>query len=219
MEETTISRRTFAVGAMVAGSAVVLGGTFSVSAAAADQENDKAPVSDQYGFLVDMNKCVGCEKCVTACRTYNRLSEDTPNRRVVSVLVNSFGEDVFISTSCMHCDEPNCMRVCPAGAISKGEAGIVSVDKQKCIGCKYCFQACPYGVPHYNSVAMDKCDCCLDAGIEPGQTPYCVQACIFNALTYGPIDELIGTARSRGLAVEAVGKQCDPNCFLVGEVG
>ena len=114
----------------------------------------------------------------------------------------------------MHCDEPNRMRVCPAGAISKGEVGIVHVDKDKCIGCKYCYQACPYGVPNYDEEAMDKCDCCLDAGIAPGETPYCVQACIFNALKYEPIDELVAKAEACSPPAGG-GAPCGPNCYLV----
>ncbi|MEI3230849.1 MAG: 4Fe-4S dicluster domain-containing protein [Gordonibacter pamelaeae] len=59
----------------------------------------------------------------------------------------------------------SCLKVRPAGAISKDATGIVKVDPDVCIGCKYCFQACPYEVPRYNSVSMDKCDCCQGAGV------------------------------------------------------
>ena len=74
------------------------------------------------------------------------------------------------------------MRVCPAGAISKDAHGIVKVNPDVCIGCKYCFQACPYEVPKYNSVSMDKCDCCQGSGVAIGEDPYCVRACKFGAL-------------------------------------
>ena len=66
---------------------------------------------------------------------------------------------------------------------------------------------------------MDKCDCCLGAGVAPGDTPYCVQACIFDALKYGPVDELRAEAEARGLAPVPVGEACGPNCLLVGERG
>lgn len=213
----TLLKGTAALGAsvLVVGGAGVVGGRAFAEAPAAE-ENAKSSVGNtQYGFMVDMGRCVDCEMCVAACRENNHLSDETPNRRTVATFLDSTGTNVYVSTSCMHCDEPNCMRVCPAGAISKGEAGIVSVDKDKCIGCKYCYQACPYGVPNYNSEAMDKCDCCLGSGIAPGETPYCVQACIFNALKYGPINELVAQAEGRGLEPVAVGEPCGPNCYLV----
>ena len=86
----------------------------------------------QYGFLVDLTKCVNCELCVEACRRENHLSDDTPDRRRISLYVNAKGENVTLSTSCMHCAEPSCLQVCPAGAITKGEAGIVAVDQERC---------------------------------------------------------------------------------------
>ena len=119
----------------------------------------------------------------------------------------------------MHCADPNCLRVCPAGAISKGEAGIVSVDPDRCIGCKYCFQACPYGVPKYNGVSMDKCDCCLGSGVAPGDTPHCVSACGFGALTYGAMEELQAEATRRHAEAAPVGEECGPSCLLVTERG
>lgn len=212
MGDHVLTRRAFAHGCALLGGIAALGAVSGCvsSASAADGE----PLS-QCGFLVDMGKCVGCGKCAVACRQYNHLSPDTPDRRTIATFENARQENVYVSTSCMHCDDPNCMRVCPAGAISKGDAGIVSVDKDKCIGCKYCYQACPYGVPNYNSEAMDKCDCCLGAGIAPGDTPYCAQACMFGALKYGPIEELKESARGKAVPV---GDQCGPNCYLIGEV-
>lgn len=186
--KTLMTRRVLLQGTAALGvSALAVGG--AVGAGSSAFAEDAAPgangpgVGDvQYGFLVDLGKCVNCELCIEACRRENRLSDDTPDRRRITLFVNAKGENVTLSTSCMHCGEPSCLRVCPAGAISKGDAGIVSVDQERCIGCKYCFQACPYEVPRYNSVAMDKCDCCLGAGVPAGETPHCVRACKFDAL-------------------------------------
>ncbi|MCI9129511.1 MAG: 4Fe-4S dicluster domain-containing protein [Eggerthellaceae bacterium] len=214
-ESVALSRRDFMKGGIAIGSCVIFGATAATLAAGKANADDADSLAGvQYGFLVDLNKCVGCENCVAACRKYNHLSEDTPNRRKVTKFTNSRQEDVYVSTSCMHCAEPSCERVCPSGAISKGNAGIVSTDKDRCIGCKYCFQACPYGVPHYNSVAMDKCDCCLDAGIVPGQTPYCVQNCKFGALRYGSMEELKEFARGNAVPI---GTPNDPSCLVIGE--
>lgn len=211
--DMNLSRRGFMKGGLVIGACMIFGAA-TAGAGIARAEGDSAVADVQYGFLVDLNKCVGCENCVAACRFYNKLSDDTPDRRVVRSFMNDQQIEVYASTSCMHCAQPSCERACPAGAISKGEAGIVSTDKDRCIGCKYCYQACPYGVPHYNSVAMDKCDCCLDAGVAPGETPYCVRSCKFGALRYGPIEELVSQAKGQ---VVQVGEPNDPSCWLVGE--
>ena len=226
-EPEAITRRGLIAGAATFGaSALVLGGlvTFDGQAQADTADGGGAEgavravaAAGQYGFLVDMGKCVGCERCVAACREANRLSEKTEDRRVVQVFVGEDAMNVYVSTACNHCADPNCLRVCPAGAISKGEAGIVSVNKERCIGCKYCYQACPYGVPSYNEVAMDKCDCCLSVGVAPGETPHCAQACIFDALRYGPLEELRAEAEARGGNPVPVGEACDPSCLLVGK--
>ena len=211
VDDTVLTRRGFLAGCATAtGSLVVIGPAVVQPAAAVE---GTAADNCQYGFLCDLSKCVGCENCVAACRDANHLSDNTPNRRHVDVFLNSRCSNVYVSTACNHCADPNCLRVCPAGAISKGTAGIVSVDKERCIGCKYCYQACPYGVPHYNEVAMDKCDCCLSAGVAPGDTPYCVRACKFDALKYGPIVQL----KEEHPEAVPVGEACDPSCVLVGE--
>lgn len=220
--KTLMTRRVLLQGTAALGvSALAVGG--AVGAGSSAFAEDAAPgangpgVGDvQYGFLVDLGKCVNCELCIEACRRENRLSDDTPDRRRITLFVNAKGENVTLSTSCMHCGEPSCLRVCPAGAISKDDAGIVSVDQERCIGCKYCFQACPYEVPRYNSVAMDKCDCCLDAGVPAGETPHCVRACKFDALRYGPLDEL--RAEADGAAVP-IAEANDPSCLLLGTRG
>lgn len=218
--KTELTRRNFAQGALLVGGCLVIAAACGARNASADEASPSGSLNDvQYGFLVRLDRCSGCENCVAACRTGNQLSPDTPDRRVVTSYLDEFQKTVYASTACNHCADPNCLRVCPAGAISKGAAGIVSVDKDRCIGCKYCFQACPYGVPHYNSTAMDKCDCCLDAGIAPGDTPFCVQACKFGALEYGPLNELRAEAEGRSVSVVPVGEECTPSCLLVTERG
>lgn len=214
-DECALTRRGFIKGGLVIGSSVIFAGGAAMTTAVAGEPGDESLANIQYGFLVDLNKCSGCENCVAACRHFNHLSDETPDRRTVAEFTNGKGEAVYVSTSCMHCAEPSCLRVCPAGAISKGSGGIVSTNKDRCIGCKYCFQACPYGVPRYDSVAMDKCDCCLSAGVAPGETPHCVRECKFNALQYGPIEDLV--AQAQGKAAQ-IGSPNDPSCWLIGEV-
>ncbi|MEC4273685.1 4Fe-4S dicluster domain-containing protein [Adlercreutzia sp. R25] len=91
----------------------------------------------------------------------------------------------------MHCESPSCATVCPAAAISKGPGGIVTVDETRCIGCKYCYEACPFEAPRYDEVSMYKCDCCRSAGVQVGDTPYCVRACKTQALRYGQLNDLL----------------------------
>ena len=218
-EAKLMSRRTLLqASAALGASALVIGGAVAPGAmACADgAAPEGGPGSTQYGFLVDLTKCVNCELCVEACRRENHLSDDTPDRRRISLYVNAKGENVTLSTSCMHCAEPSCLQVCPAGAITKGEAGIVAVDQERCIGCKYCYQACPYEVPRYNSVAMDKCDCCLGAGVPAGGTPHCVRACKFDALRYGPLDDLLASAGGKAVPIA---EPNDPSCLVIGTRG
>lgn len=144
----------------------------------------------RVGFLVKPRNCLNCQACVAACRKFNKTAKDRPARRTITKYEKD-GEALFVSTSCMHCEEPACASVCPAGAIKKAEDGVVYVDKDRCIGCKYCYQACPFGVPHYNSQAMDKCDCCTLGGTRPGNAPRCAEACKFGALHFGTVDELL----------------------------
>ncbi len=91
----------------------------------------------------------------------------------------------------MHCQDPVCVNVCPTTAMSKDENGIVSVDADKCIGCRYCEWACPYGAPQFNEAAgvMTKCNMCQDLVAEGGN-PACVDACPMRALEFGDIEEL-----------------------------
>ncbi len=191
MTERNVSRRDAVKTASAAAVILAVGGATVAMPAGARAAAADAKTAKQYGFLMDTAHCVNCKNCVTACRNYNNIPDDEVGRRHVTTYKKSNGKKVFVSTSCMHCENPSCLSVCPAGAISKGEGGVVTVDKKKCIGCKYCHQACPYGVPHYNEKGMDKCDCCLGSGVKLGDSPHCVDACQYDALHYGPVDELL----------------------------
>ena len=98
----------------------------------ADDAKPETLVGTQYGFLVEARRCVNCQNCVEACRKVN----GTPDRRRVTRYESDFGAEIYISTSCMHCEKPSCADVCPAGAINKRSDGIVVVDNSRCIGCK-----------------------------------------------------------------------------------
>lgn len=194
---TALDRRS-AVKIAAAASLLAAGGAciFMVDAAHAEDEGraeggrETGPYAGRVGFLVKPHNCLNCQACVEACRKFNKTPESRPARRHITKYEKD-GEALFVSTSCMHCEEPACASVCPAGAIKKAEDGVVYVDKDRCIGCKYCYQACPFGVPTYSSAAMDKCDCCTLGGTRPGNAPRCAEACKFGALHFGTVDELL----------------------------
>lgn len=210
-EAGLLSRRTLLKGGTVAGAVLALGGAASFSsgepALAADDASGAAP--EQYGFLVDVSKCVGCKNCISACRTKNALPDSYADRRWLEQSKTKAGKTRYLSHACMHCEDAACMNVCPAGALSKDAAGSVVINKDRCIGCKYCYQACPYGVPQYNEDGMDKCDTCRASGMAAGETPNCVQACKFGALQYGPLS---GIQQKRG--VERLEGPTQPSCYL-----
>lgn len=159
-------------------------------------------MAKQLGFYVNLADCSGCKACEIACKDRKELPLGVRWRRVYEYgggewvadgdqMVPSGVFHYFVSTACMHCEKPICMEVCPASAISKRDDGIVLIDPDKCIGCRYCSWACPYGAPQFNEEAkvMTKCDFCVELQAQ-GQKPACVDACPYRALEFGDIEEL-----------------------------
>jgi anaerobic dimethyl sulfoxide reductase subunit B len=159
-------------------------------------------MAKQKAFYFDSSACIGCKVCQVACQDKNNLPAGLLWRRVFSYGGGSWvqqGEtmlpnDIFVysvSTSCQHCEKPACLEVCPAAAISKRDDGIVLIDANKCIGCRYCQWACPYGAPQFNDEikAMTKCNFCYDLQ-DQGLNPACVDACVMRCLDFGDLDEL-----------------------------
>ena len=162
-------------------------------------------MANQKAFYFDASACVGCKACQIACADRNGLPSEILWRRVfhygggtwqarVDISDLWAPNNVFVyavSTSCQHCENPVCRDVCPVNAITKRDDGIVLINDDLCIGCRYCSWACPYGAPQFNEAAgvMTKCDFCAnlqDAGLNPA----CVDACIMRCLDYGELDEL-----------------------------
>jgi anaerobic dimethyl sulfoxide reductase subunit B len=159
-------------------------------------------MANQLAFYFDATACTGCKACQIACQDKNQLSTDVLWRRVISYSGGGwnvqegfwFPNNVFsyaVSTACNHCQDPICAKVCPTTAISKRDDGVVLIDANKCIGCRYCQWACPYGAPRFDSDAgvMTKCTFCEDL-LAKGGNPACVDACVMRALDFGPLDEL-----------------------------
>jgi anaerobic dimethyl sulfoxide reductase subunit B (iron-sulfur subunit) len=148
----------------------------------------------QIAFFVDTTRCINCKTCEIACKDFN---DSAVGRRIRKVRVFEGGEfpNVFaynISMSCNHCEEPVCVRHCPAGAYKKRAGdGIVVHDPERCIGCRYCTWLCPYGAPQYDAAEgrVRKCNLCVDR-LEKGQTPVCVSACPLRAIEIGRLEEI-----------------------------
>lgn len=160
----------------------------------------------QLGFYVNAERCIKCWACEVACKQWNNIPAGGVARRKVHEVTTGTFPNVkrsFVSLSCMHCADAPCAAVCPSGAITKRpEDGIVVVDKSKCFGCHYCFMACPFGIPQYTDEGMDKCDCCLGAGVAPGDAPHCVEACPMQCIEFGELDALgedLGAAAAAGI--------------------
>lgn len=155
----------------------------------------------QYAFYFDSSACSGCKACQVACKDNNSLPLSINWRQVVEVCGGGWAQvggawlsGVYaynISMACNHCERPICMEVCPAKAIFKRPDGIVLIDEKKCLGCRYCAWACPYGAPQYDLARglMTKCDFCVDQ-VEQGLPPACVAACPLRALDFGELSEL-----------------------------
>lgn len=141
---------------------------------------------DRRCFIFDINRCTGCGACVTACIIRGGDLEAGAKRAVCV-----FNEPrhpraplFFLSLACNHCEDPACARFCPALAYDQDPVtGVVRVNGDKCMGCKYCTWACPYDAPRYNVALgyVQKCDFCEDR-LENGEAPACVRACPVEAL-------------------------------------
>jgi len=148
----------------------------------------------QYAMLIDTRRCIGCHACSVACKSEFDVPLGKYRSWVEYVEKGNYpyvGRS-FIPRLCNHCAEPHCVDVCPTGATwRRDDDGVVVVDNDICIGCKYCLQACPYGARFLNPItgAADKCDFCqhrIGEGIEPS----CVNTCIGRARIFGDINDL-----------------------------
>ncbi len=147
----------------------------------------------RYAMVMDQRRCIGCQSCTVACRTWNELPMDIIYNPVVTEGV--LGEfphvhQTFTPLICMHCDNPPCTICCPCNASQQDDDGIVWVDETKCMGCKVCINSCPYGARDSNGEEgfARKCTFCMDR-VRDGEQPYCVVTCHQKARIFGDLDD------------------------------
>jgi Fe-S-cluster-containing dehydrogenase component len=138
------------------------------------------------GFTLDLDRCVGCGACVIACRIEHGWPDGAPWRRIVPFNLDRVpgGPTWHFSVACHHCEDPACLRACPSGAYERRADGTVLLHGERCLGCRYCEMACPFGAPVFDerSGIMMKCDFCHER-VERGLQPACISACPTGALT------------------------------------
>lgn len=145
----------------------------------------------RLGMVVDLALCIGCNACAVACKQENDVPLTKFNTWVESWDVDDGGRirRANLPKLCNHCANPACVHVCPTGASYVDADGSVQIDVDKCIGCKYCMAACPYGVRvQLHSGVVEKCRFCWYEG-EPGNPPACVGTCITGARIFGDLDD------------------------------
>ncbi|MFO7892720.1 MAG: DMSO/selenate family reductase complex B subunit [Longimicrobiales bacterium] len=154
-----------------------------------------------WAFWFDASACSGCKACQVACKDKHGLPLGVRWRRVYEVTGGGWERrgdawlsSVFaynVSMACNHCERPICMEVCPTRAITRRDDGLVLIDADRCMGCRYCEWACPYGAPQYDAAAgvMTKCTFCADE-LDAGNPPACVAACPLRVLDFGTVEAL-----------------------------
>lgn len=199
MSSQSLNRREFikltvAGAGAVAGAQVLQGLQVMEMPAASASESGSSP--HKWVMVIDQDKCTGCGYCTNACRAHNDVPAEISWNRVIDAGTIG-GQPVYLSRPCMHCEHAPCVEVCPVGASYRRGDGIVMMDYDKCIGCRYCEVACPYGarafnwkehtepnsavptwgepeVPRRPRGVVEKCSFCaqrIDRGLANGLTP------------------------------------------------
>jgi formate dehydrogenase iron-sulfur subunit len=165
-------------------------------------------------ILIDLTRCTGCNSCALACKETNHLSGNSAEPPTVfssdtytfvdtRQAITADGEtiDRYVKRQCMHCLDPACVSACPAAAMHKSDEGPVIYRSERCLGCRYCQIACPFGVPSFEwenglTPVISKCWLCYPR-LQEGQLPACVEACPTGALRFGRRDHLLAQAHAQ----------------------
>ena len=169
----------------------------------------------QYAIATDVNRCVGCLACSVACKVVNNVPVGSFWNKTLRI-TNPTSEgatwpevdNYYLTVSCQHCENPECVKVCPTGASHKAADGTVQIDKSKCIGCQFCAMSCPYGVRYLNEAegVVEKCTLCQQKAAQ-GELPQCVSQCGGMARWFGDAE---GDIRAfKGARGETLGDLCE----------
>ncbi|HRV85205.1 MAG TPA: polysulfide reductase NrfD [Saprospiraceae bacterium] len=176
----------------------------------------------RFGFVIDNRKCIGCHACTTACKSEHQVPVGVNRTWVKQVEKGTFPNTrrLFSVMRCNHCTDAPCVEICPVEALFFREDGIVDFNKNRCIGCKSCMQACPYDAlyidPDTHTAA--KCNYCahrVDVGLEPA----CVNVCPEHAIISGDMDdpetEIAQLLSRQQVKVRKPEKGTVPNLFYI----
>jgi len=178
------------------------------------EESHEGIPGRKFVMVIDLAKCKNARKCVEACQKGHNLPKDEEFMKVYLMQDSEKTAPYWFPKPCYHCDNPQCVSVCPVGATYKRSDGIVLIDNERCIGCKFCMTGCPYStrvfawkpdkeyeidkayspeksVPGVEGT-VSKCDFCPDLARE-GKLPYCASACPMGVIYFGDIDEDVVT--------------------------
>jgi len=176
----------------------------------------------RYGFIIDNRKCIGCHACTTACKAEHEVPVGVNRTWVKQVEKGEFPDTrrLFSVMRCNHCTEAPCVEICPVEALFIREDGIVDFDKERCIACKSCMQACPYDAlyidPETHTAA--KCNYCahrIDIGLEPACVNVCPEHAIISGDMDNPATEISHLLARQPVKVRKQEKGTIPNLFYI----
>ena len=174
----------------------------------------------RMGIIVNVDECIGCHACFIACKQENQVSPNIQWNRIRKVENREKNIINYFRASCQHCEDPACLKVCPMKAVYKGPHGEILIDQDKCIACKACLAACPYGMPMFNDQKLtsyfgekqplfspsnpptknaqpgkaEHCTLCSHR-LAKGKEPACVEICPAKALTLVDLTRLLKNRR------------------------
>ncbi len=171
--------------------------------------NESVDDNKVMAILTDTTLCTGCETCVRACKKTYGLGRDhmwrwkeqvdsLSSTRFTTIIGRPGGH--YVRQQCRHCNEPACASACIVGALKKQDNGAVTYDSNRCMGCRYCMMACPFGIPRYQwestAPRVRKCILCYPR-LQEGKQPACTEACPYGATIFGTRAEMLAEAHRR----------------------